>query len=114
MALPVAFLNKLDVEDGLDEAILNNLLHPSSYLFEKPENLLKQELWEPAIYNSIISAIAGGTTRANEISTKVGLESGVCAKYLRVLLDLEILQKETPFTEKAGKKTSKCLKNDVV
>lgn len=25
---------------------------------------------------------------------KVGLESGVCAKYLRVLLDLEILRKE--------------------
>ena len=99
------YINKLDVEGDLDEAILNNLLHPSSYLFEEPENLLKQELREPAIYNSIISAIAGGASRANEISTKVGLESGVCAKYLRVLLDLEILQKETPITEKPGKKT---------
>lgn len=99
------YINKLDIEEDIDEAILSNLLHPSSYLFEEPENLLKQELREPAVYNSIISAIAGGASRANEISTKVGLESSICAKYLRVLLDLEILKKETPITEKPGKKT---------
>lgn len=99
------YINKLDVEDDMDDAILNNLLHTSAYLFEEPENLLKQELREPAIYNSIISAVAGGASRANEISTKMGLESGVCAKYLRVLLDLEILQKETPATERPGRKT---------
>lgn len=99
------YMNKLDVENSLDDAILNHLLEPSGYLFEEPENLLKQELREPAIYNSIISAIAGGASHANEIATKVGLESGVCAKYLRVLLDLNILKKETPITEKPGKKT---------
>lgn len=99
------YINKLDVEKNLDEALLENLFTPSAYLFEEPENLLKQDLREPAIYNSIISAIAGGASRSNEISTKVGLESGVCAKYLKVLLELEILKKETPITEKPGKKT---------
>ncbi|MCM1256865.1 MAG: hypothetical protein NC307_03330 [Roseburia sp.] len=59
---------------------------------------------EPAIYNSVISAIAGGASHSNEISTKVGLESGVCAKYLRVLLELGILKKETPILEKTGRK----------
>ncbi len=99
------YINKLDVEEDLDEAILNNLFHTSSYLFEEPENLLKQELREPAVYNSIITAIAGGASRSNEISTKVGLESGICAKYLRVLVELGILKKETPVTEKPGKRT---------
>lgn len=99
------YINKLDVEESMDEAILENLFNPSSYLFEEPENLLKQELREPAIYNSVISAIAGGASRSNEISTRVRLESGVCAKYLKVLLDLGILKKETPITEKPGKKT---------
>lgn len=99
------YINKLDVESDLDEALLENLFSTSSYLFEEPENLLKQELREPAIYNSVISAIAAGASRSNEISTKVGLESGVCAKYLKVLLDLGILKKETPITEKPGKKT---------
>lgn len=99
------YINKLDVENNLDEALLENLFSTSSYLFEEPENLLKQELREPAIYNSVISAIAAGASRSNEISTKVGVESGICAKYLKVLLDLGILKKETPITEKPGKKT---------
>ena len=99
------YINKLDVDGDIDEALLDNLFNASSYLFEEPDNLLKQELREPAIYNSIISAIAGGASRANEISTKVGLESGACNKYLKVLLDLEILKKETPVNEKQGKKS---------
>ena len=68
---------------------------------------------EPAIYNSVIAAIAGGASRSNEISTKVGLESGVCAKYLKVLLDLGILKKETPITEKPGKKTIYAIDDNV-
>ena len=99
------YINKLDVDEDVDEALKENLFNTSSYLFEEPENLLKQELREPAIYNSVITAIAGGASHANEIATKVGVESAVCAKYLKVLLDLGIIKKETPITEKPGKKT---------
>lgn len=99
------YINKLDVVDDVDDALKENLFNTSSYLFEEPENLLKQELREPAIYNSVITAIAGGASRSNEIATKVGIESPICAKYLKVLLDLGILVKETPITEKPGKKT---------
>lgn len=99
------YINKLDVENDVDEALKNNFFNTSSYLYEEPENLLKQELREPAVYNSVITAIAGGSSRSNEISTKVGLESGVCAKYLKVLLELGIIKKEKPITEKSGKKT---------
>lgn len=99
------YINKLDVNNDVDEALKENLFNTSSYLFEEPENLLKQELREPAIYNSVISAVAGGASRANEIATKVGIEAPICAKYLKVLLDLGILVKETPITEKPGKKT---------
>ena len=99
------YINKLDVRSNIDEALLRNLFNSSGYLFEEPVNLMKQELREPAIYNSIISVVAGGASRANEIATKVGLESGICAKYLRVLLDLSIVKKESPITEKPDKKT---------
>lgn len=99
------YINKLGVERDVNKALKENLLNSSSYLYEEPENLLKQELREPAIYNSVIAAIAGGASRSNEISTKVGMESGICAKYLKVLLELGILKKETPITEKTGKKT---------
>ncbi len=99
------YINKLDIQDTMDQALIENLFHSSSYLFEEPENLLKQELREPALYNSIISVIAGGASRSNEIATKVGIDANACAKYIKVLLELGILKKETPITEKIGKKT---------
>lgn len=97
------YINKLNVKDNLDEAIIKNFFMPSSYLFEEPDNLLKQELRNPATYNSIISAIANGASRLNEIATKVNLATGSCTQYINVLIDLGILKKETPITEKAGK-----------
>ena len=99
------YINKLDVRNSIDNALIENLFDSSSYLFEEPENLLKQELREPATYNSIISAIAGGSSKLNEIATKSGIENAICAKYLKVLLDLGIVKKETPITEKSTKKT---------
>jgi hypothetical protein len=61
------YINKLAVRGSLDDALLENLFDRSSYLYEEPENLLKQELREPAVYNSIITAFAGGASRMNEI-----------------------------------------------
>ncbi len=98
------YINQLNVEDDLDRALCENFFHTAGYLYEEPENLLKQELREPAVYNSVLTAIAGGASRPNEIATKIGLEPAVCVKYLRVLMELEILQKETPVTEKSGRK----------
>ena len=54
--------------------MLDNLFDRSSYLYEEPANLLKQELREPAIYNAIIKAIAEGASRLNDITMKVKSE----------------------------------------
>ncbi len=99
------YINKLDVRDNVEEALLENLFDRSSYLYEEPGNLLKQELREPAIYNAIIKAIAEGASRMNDIKMKVGVENSVISKYLKTLTDLGIVKRETPITEKPGKKT---------
>jgi hypothetical protein len=100
------YINKLAVRGSVDDALLENLFDRSSYLYEEPENLLKQELREPAVYNSIITAIAGGASRMNEIITKTGVESGPCSKYIKVLIDLGIVKKETPLMKKLREKRS--------
>ncbi len=41
----------------------------------------------------------------NDIKMKVGEENSVVSKYLKTLIDLGIAKKETPITEKPGKKT---------
>lgn len=99
------YINKLNVINRLADALIDNVFDRSAYLFEEPENLLKQELREPAVYNAIIRAIAEGASRMNEITTKVGIESGPCSKYLGVLIELGLIKKETAITEKSTKKT---------
>ena len=90
----------LSIEDNIKSTFLN----PGSSLYEEPTNLLKQEVREPAIYTAIITAIASGASRMSEISNKVGENTNVCSTYLKNLLTLGIIQKETPYGEKASKK----------
>lgn len=99
------YLERIDPKFGLRGNIIELFLTESGHLYEEPSNLLKQELREPATYNAIIAAIAGGASRLNEIATKSGLESNKCAKYLAALIALAIVKKEKPLTEDDGKKS---------
>jgi AAA+ ATPase superfamily predicted ATPase len=100
------YINKLGVRGSVKDALLENFFDTSSYLFEEPENLLKQELREPAIYNSIIAAIAEGATRLNQISDRTGNDTPTCTKYLKSLMELGIVQKRQPIIQKSSRKTT--------
>ena len=97
----------LQVNDKLTvaENIKNTYLNPDSSIFEEPVNLLKQEVREPAIYTAVISAIATGSSRMSEICSKVGEETNKVSTYIKNLLLLGIVQKESPYGEKSSKKT---------
>lgn len=99
------YLLQFDDELSIEDNIRRTFLNPNSALFEEPENLLKQEVREPALYNAIITAIAAGASRISEIATKVGEDTQVCATYLKNLLSLGLVQKETPYGEKGSRKT---------
>ncbi len=108
------YLQKFKESFSIDDNIKNNLLEKSSYLHEEPLNLLKQELREPALYNSIIESIATGSSRLNDIATKVGEDSSKCSNYLKALVELEIIEKEIPIGEKAtSKKTLYSIKDSL-
>ncbi len=90
---------------SIEQNIKNTYLNPTSAIYEEPTNLLKQEVREPAIYTAIITAIAIGASRMSEISGKVGENTNVCSIYLKNLVSLGIVQKETPYGEKSSKKS---------
>ena len=99
------YLLQMDDRLTIEENMKNTFLNPNSFLFEEPENLLKQEVREPALYNAIITAIATGSSRIAEISTKVGEQSSVCTNYIKNLMALGLIQKETPYGEKTSRKS---------
>jgi AAA+ ATPase superfamily predicted ATPase len=99
------YMNRINPAKSVRDNVIDLFLNASGHLYEEPANLLKQELREPATYNGIIDAIANGASRLNEISTKCGLESNKCAKYLKSLIALGIVKKEFPITETSSKRS---------
>ena len=109
-----AYLNRFALhpdapEETYEQHIKDELLTPQGYLFDEVNFLLRMELREPRTYLSILQAIAGGATRLNEISQRVGLERTNVNKYLSVLRELGLVKRETPVTERAPEKSKKGL-----
>lgn len=105
-----AYLNQLNTPQAtLEQQIKDQLLTPQRYLFDEVNFLLRSELREPRTYASLLHAIAGGATRLNEISQRVGLDPTKTNKYLSVLRELGLIKRETPVTERAPQKSRKGL-----
>ena len=99
------YLLQMNDSLSLEDNLMENLLEPSSYLFEEPSNLLKQEIREASTYNAIISSIASGASRLSEIASKAHLETSACSSHLSKLIALGLIRKEEPFGEKTTRKT---------
>ena len=99
------YLLQLNDKMSMEDNIKNIYLNPISSIYEEPNNLLKQEVREPAIYNAFINAIATGASKLSEISGKIGEDTCVCSTYIKNLVTLGIVKKETPYGENVGRKT---------
>jgi len=99
------YLSRIDNAMTVRENVRNLFFDPSGRLFEEPSNLLKQELKMPETYNAIITAVADGSSKLNEIATKVGIETSQCSKMLSTLIGLGLVRKDYPITETKSKKS---------
>lgn len=98
------YLEQFSQNLTIKENLLENLFDRNAALFEEPSNLLKQELREPATYNAVITAIASGKTKLSEIASSIGVETGLCSKYITNLITLGIIKRETPVTDPNSKR----------
>jgi AAA+ ATPase superfamily predicted ATPase len=94
------YLSLFDDRLTLDQNIIGQYFDRNAYLFEETGNLLKQEFKEPALYQSIITAIASGCSQMKDIKSKTGEESSTVATYIKSLLDTGIVKKEVPIMER--------------
>lgn len=87
------------------EAIEQNVLNSQSFLYEEPYFLLQKEVSEIGSYFSLIKAIAMGNRKLSDIATNLGLKQTGLTKYLKVLIDLDLIEREVPVTEPAPEKS---------
>ncbi len=87
------------------EAIEQNVLNSQSFLYEEPYFLLQKEVKEIGSYFSLIKAIAMGNRKLSDIAANLGLKQTGITKYLKVLMDLDLIEREVPVTESAPEKS---------
>ena len=89
------YLAQFDPDLSLYDNIKKNILTKGCALYSEVEFLLRQELRETSLYNSIIEAVALGNTKLNDISTKSLVEdTSKTSVYLKNLIELEIIERE--------------------
>ena len=90
-------------------AIEKNILSKSSFLYDEPNFLLQREVGEVGSYFSIIKTIAAGNQKLAKIATHLELKQTGLTKYLKTLINLDILEREVPITEDNPEKSKRGL-----
>lgn len=93
------YLEAFDDSLTLEQNIASKIIERGAYLNEEPNNLLKAELRDPNVYNSILSAIANGKNKVQEISDYIHEEKSKVSKYLVVLQTMRLVEKCIPCGE---------------
>lgn len=96
------YLEAFDDSISIEENISKKIIKKGSYLNEEPLNLLKAELREPNVYNSILSAIASGRNKVQEISDYIHEDKSKVSKYLVALQTMRLVEKRVPCGEGEG------------
>lgn len=94
-----AYLRRFTEDRTISENIAAEILRPEGYLFDEVQFLLRSELTTPHTYNSILAAVAKGVHRVGDIALHVGVDSPTAGKYLHVLRELRLVEREVPVTD---------------
>jgi AAA+ ATPase superfamily predicted ATPase len=103
------YLEMVRSGESVEAMVVTNVLEKDAYLYNEPYFLLQDEVSETLTYFSILETIAGGAHKVGEIASRLGKRSNDITSFMQKLIDLEILEKEIPVTEKNPAKSKKGL-----
>ncbi len=96
-------------QENLIDAVQESILDPSSFLFDEPVFLLQKEVTDIGSYFSILRVIAAGNHKLSKIAAALQQKQTSLPRYLNMLIDLDLLEREVPVTEKNPAKSKKGL-----
>ncbi|MCL2796994.1 MAG: ATP-binding protein [Firmicutes bacterium] len=109
------YLSLMDDTKTLKENIIAMFIRPHAHLENELDFLFQTEFRNKANYSSVLSVVALGKTRLNEISRSSHIgDTAKTATYLKPLIAMGLVGKETAFGDKDGRKTIYKLKNNLV
>jgi AAA+ ATPase superfamily predicted ATPase len=93
------YLSMIDTSESLKTNAERLFFRKEGLLYEEPMMLLRQELHEPAIYSSVLDAIAAGANKPQEIADRIGEDRGPVGRYLKMLQSMRFVEKKVPYGE---------------
>ena len=103
------YLNEWQENKSVPENINQLMLNKNSRLFMSPQQFLKLELREPAVYNTILFALADGNRKLNDLHAKTGFSRAKISVYLKHLIQLDLVEKLVPMNEEGKENVQKGL-----
>lgn len=98
-----SFTAKYDVREN----IIHNLLARESRLNGELSIYMSEELREPAVYNTILAAMAKGLNKLNDIYKHTGFSRAKISVYLKNLMELDLVEKVYSYETEAIADTQK-------
>lgn len=98
------YLSLIDDKLSIDDNIKQQFFSKTGYLYEEANNLLTQEFRNVSTYNDIITAIATGSDRINEIADKTHNDSTVVSHAAANLITTGIVEKQLAITNESNKR----------
>ncbi|WP_113672053.1 ATP-binding protein [Vallitalea guaymasensis] len=103
------YLEFFDNNFGFFENIKNEILDKNGFLYEEPTFLLQKEVRETMTYFSMIQTIADNNHKLSKIASALEVPSTKLTPYIKTLMDLSLVEKRVPVTEKNPSKSKKGL-----
>jgi AAA+ ATPase superfamily predicted ATPase len=99
------YLSEYDEALTFMQNIEEKILSKNSYLYNEGNFLLKDEVGNTSSYFSILQAISNGNHKIGKIASVLGVNSSYLSKYMLKLIELGIVIKEVPITDKNPSKS---------
>ncbi|OAA31658.1 ATPase [Kosmotoga arenicorallina S304] len=103
------YIELFNNDKNLHENIKDNILAKGCFLYEEPVFLLSKEFRETGTYFSILKSISEGNHKLGNIASRLNIKQTSLSYYLKVLIDMDLIKREVPITEKYPEKSKKGL-----
>lgn len=107
-----AYLELFTRAQDFVSGLRDHCLVPGSMMISDPAVILYEQLQEPQTYESVLSAIASGFHQWSDIARMAGVTETALGHYLKVLQELEFIEKREPVLAKPTSKRGRYYVND--
>lgn len=92
-----AYLNRWNQSKSFKQNVCDNILDINGYLFNEANEFLGSELRELTVYNTILSSIAEGNEKLNDLYNDTGYSRAKISVYIKNLSAFDVVEKVVSF-----------------